>query len=119
MANPSPGVASFHKNTLKSLANFVGAVGLSHPYELKPYHVARRMSDGSIKLLSRCFYFIDEGALLTMEARSDIYNQMWVMADPDSFKADNEAYVAYNADSRDAKKMTHSPQIHLQFPTDL
>lgn len=94
-------VASYHRNTLKSLANFVGAVGLSHPYDLHPYHVARRMSDGSIKLLSRCFYFMDEGALLTKSARSDIYNQMWVMADPDSFKADNEAYVAYNEDSRE------------------
>ncbi|WP_155587519.1 MULTISPECIES: FMN-binding glutamate synthase family protein [Psychrobacter] len=112
-------VASFHKNTLKSLANFVGAVGLSHPYDLHPYHVARRMDDGSIKLLSRCFYFIDEGALLTMNARSEIYNQMWVMADPDSFKADNEAYIAYNEDSRHTHKNAAVDTEHLVFPTDM
>ena len=112
-------VASFHKNTIKSLANFVGAVGLSHPYDLHPYHVARRMNDGSIKLLSRCFYFIDEGALLTMSARSEIYNQMWVMADPDSFKADNEAYIAYNEDSRDTRRMTDPQPEHLQFPLEI
>lgn len=77
------------------------------------------MNDGSIKLLSRCFYFIDEGALLTMSARSEIYNQMWVMADPDSFKADNEAYIAYNEDSRDTRRMTDPQPEHLQFPLEI
>lgn len=97
-------VANFHKNTLKSLANIVGAVGLSHPNDLHAYHIARRMNDGSIKLLSKFFYFMDEGVLLNTGARADIYNQMWVMANPDSFQADNEAYVAYNEDSRDCHK---------------
>lgn len=97
-------VANFHHNTLKSLANIVGAVGLSHPDDLHAYHVARRMNDGTIKLLSKFFYFMDEGALLNTSARANIYNQMWVMADPNSFNADNEAYVAYNEDSRDQNK---------------
>ncbi|WP_019672333.1 FMN-binding glutamate synthase family protein [Psychrobacter lutiphocae] len=101
-------VANFHRNTLKSLANFVGSVGLSHPYDLKPYHIARRTHDGSIKLLSRFFYFMDEGVLLRDGARADIYNQMWLMADPDSFKANNEAYIAHNADSRN---LPSSPYI--------
>ncbi|WP_296404643.1 FMN-binding glutamate synthase family protein [Psychrobacter sp.] len=112
-------VANFHKNTIKSLANFVGAVGLSHPYDLHPYHVARRMNDGSIKLLSRCFYFMDKGALLNMNARADIYNQMWAMADPDSFKADNEAYVAYNHDSQNTHKKNQLHDNHPQFPIDV
>ena len=99
-------VASFHKNTLKSLASIVGAVGLKHPSQLQPYHIARRLDDGQIKLLSKFFYFTDEGALLDHSARADVFNQMWVMADADNFLPDNDALIAYNKDSRDKGKKT-------------
>ena len=89
-------VYNFHKNTLKSLASIVGAVGLSHPKELQPYHIARRLENGQIKLLSKYYYFAYDKVLLNLTARADIYNQMWVMANPDSFLADNDAFVAYN-----------------------
>ncbi|MCG3882042.1 MAG: FMN-binding glutamate synthase family protein [Psychrobacter sp.] len=99
-------VASFHKNTLKSLSSIVGAVGLEHPSQLQPYHIARRLDDGQIKLLSKFFYFADEGALLDHSARADVFNQMWVMADADTFLPDNDALIAYNKDSRDKGKNT-------------
>ena len=99
-------VANFHKNTLKSLGSIVGATGLEHPSDLKPYHIARRMEDGQIKLLSKYFYFMDEDALLKGEARADIYSQMWVMADPNSFDANNDALIAYNKHSQDKGKNT-------------
>ena len=99
-------VASFHKNTLKSLSNIVGAVGLQHPSQLQPYHIARRLDDGQIKLLSKFFYFTDRGALLNSSARADVFNQMWVMANPDSFLANNDALIAYNKDSRDKGRET-------------
>ena len=102
-------VASFHKNTLKSLASIVGAVGLQHPSQLQPYHIARRLDDGQIKLLSKFFYFADQGALLEQNARADVFNQMWVMANPDSFLANNDALIAYNKDSRDRGKETSAP----------
>ena len=44
-------VYNFHKNTLKSLAAIVGAVGLHHPKDLQAYHIARRLENGQIKLL--------------------------------------------------------------------
>ncbi len=102
-------VASFHKNTLKSLASIVGAVGLQHPSQLQPYHIARRLDNGQIKLLSKFFYFADQGALLAQNARADVFNQMWVMANPDSFLANNDALIAYNKDSRDRGKETSAP----------
>ena len=108
-------VASFHKNTLKSLAGIVGAVGLQHPSQLQPYHIARRLDDGQIKLLSKFFYFTDEGALLDHSARADVFNQMWVMANPASFLADNDALIAYNKDSRDKGKETKAPTIETVF----
>ena len=102
-------VASYHKNTLKSLASIVGAVGLQHPSQLQPYHIARRLDDGQIKLLSKFFYFTDKGALLDHNARSEVFNQMWVMADSSSFLANNDALIAYNKDSRDIGKETGAP----------
>ena len=102
-------VASYHKNTLKSLASIVGAVGLQHPSQLQPYHIARRLDDGQIKLLSKFFYFTDKGALLDHTARSEVFNQMWVMADPSTFLANNDALIAYNKDSRDIGKETSAP----------
>lgn len=101
-------VANFHKNTLKSLANIVGAVGLKHPNELKPYHIARRLENGQIKLLSKYYYFTDKGALLDISARADVFNQMWVMADANSFAANNDALIAYNQDSRDKGQNTEA-----------
>ena len=111
-------MASFHKNTLKSLASIVGAVGLQHPSQLQPYHIARRLDDGQIKLLSKFFYFTDKGALLDHSARSDVFNQMWVMADPESFLADNDALIAYNKDSRDKGKETKAPTLKTEGKND-
>ena len=93
-------VAQFHKNTLKALGGIVGAVGLNHPRELQPYHIARRMQNGGIKLLSICFYFIEENVLIKGSARADIYNDMWAMANPDSFSIDHDAYIAYAKEMR-------------------
>lgn len=95
-------VYNFHKNTLKSLAAIVGAVGLKHPKDLQAYHIARRLENGQIKLLSKFYYFTEPGVLLDLSARSDVFNQMWVMANPDSFLANNEALIAYNHDVRHA-----------------
>ena len=104
-------VANFHQNTLKSLGSIVSAVGLAHPQDLKPYHIARRLEDGQIKLLSKYYYFTDTGALLDGSARSDVFNQMWIMADPDSFAANNDALIAYNQGSRDVGKNTDANKV--------
>ncbi len=78
-------VKNFHANSLKSLAGIVSAVGVNHPRELRPYHVARRVENGGIKLLSEQYYFMENEALLNGTSDSDIYRTMWEMADPDSF----------------------------------
>ena len=80
-------VKSFHANTLKSLAGIVGAVGVDHPHELRPYHIARRVDDSRIKLLSEHYFFIEHCALLRSNSDSGIYNKMWDMAQPGSFSA--------------------------------
>lgn len=94
-------VKNFHYNTLKALSGIVGAVGCTHPSQIMPYHIARREQNGQIKLLSKHYFMMDEGVLLTDGARADIFNQMWDMASADTFEPVTVADIAYNQDSRD------------------
>ncbi len=78
-------VKNFHANTLKSVADIVGAVGLEHPDELKAYHLVRRQADGSIRLFSQQHHLLKKGALLDGSENSSFYGQIWDMADENSF----------------------------------
>lgn len=78
-------VKNFHANTLKSVADIVGAVGVEHPDELKAYHLVRRQADGSTRLLSQHHVFLNKGSLLNGSA-DGFYRQMWDMADENSFQ---------------------------------
>ncbi len=78
-------VRQFHDRTLRALGEIMGAVGVTHPDELEPYHVVRREADGQVKLYSKHYFYMLPGELLTGACRSSIYTQLWDMADPDRF----------------------------------
>lgn len=80
-------VKNFHANTLKALADIVGTAGLSHPSQLRPHHIVRRQPDGWVKLLSEHYQFIEHGSLLTGSCGRRVLDDMWKLADPDSFQA--------------------------------
>ncbi|MFT0867712.1 FMN-binding glutamate synthase family protein [Pseudomonas sp. CAM1A] len=78
-------VASFHRNTLHALAEMLAAAGLDHPSELKPKHLARRISASEIGLFSQLHTFLKPGELLSGAIDSEFYARMWRMARSDSF----------------------------------
>ncbi|PYB76027.1 FMN-binding glutamate synthase family protein [Pseudomonas sp. LB-090624] len=78
-------VASFHRNTLHALAEMLAAAGLEHPSELKPKHLARRISPSEIGLFSDLHTFLKPGELLSGSIESEFYARMWQMARSDSF----------------------------------
>ena len=78
-------VASFHRNTLHALAEMLAAAGLEHPAELKPKHLARRVSPSEIGLFSDLHTFLKPGELLSGSIESEFYARMWRMARSDSF----------------------------------
>uniref|UniRef100_UPI0028ADFCE5 FMN-binding glutamate synthase family protein n=2 Tax=Pseudomonas TaxID=286 RepID=UPI0028ADFCE5 len=78
-------VASFHRNTLHALAEMLAAAGLEHPSELKPKHLARRISTSEISLFSDLHQFLKPGELLSGSIESEFYARMWRMARSDSF----------------------------------
>ncbi len=77
-------VANFHRNTMKSFAEMVGAMGLTNPSDLRPYHVMRRVSAESVKSLNEIHDYLQPGALLGSTIPAD-YKTFWELADADSF----------------------------------
>lgn len=57
-------VASYHHETIKSLAEMLGAVGLDDPSDLRPWHVLHRTSSVETKHYGELYDFLDPGELL-------------------------------------------------------
>ncbi|MCG8292585.1 FMN-binding glutamate synthase family protein [Pseudomonas entomophila] len=100
-------VASFHRNTLHALAEMLAAAGLAHPSELKPKHLARRISASEISLFSQLHTFLKPGELLSGTIDSEFYARMWRMARSDSFAPETgESEVAPAAIAKPRKATT-------------
>ncbi len=81
-------VFNFHQNTLKALKELLGAAGLSHPSELGPEHVIRRVSSNEVRSLSTLHHWLEPGELLGADIpKSPVYQVFWKNARPDTFSA--------------------------------
>lgn len=63
-AQKSDRVANFHKETIQSLSEMLGAIGLSSPEELQPWHVLHRTTPTETKHYGELYDFLDPGELL-------------------------------------------------------
>lgn len=81
-------VASFHKNTLKAVAEMIGAAGLSNPEELQPKHLMIRRKNGETTSGARIYLKMQPNALIDddIEIISDSYRVPWNNARTDSFR---------------------------------
>jgi glutamate synthase domain-containing protein 2 len=81
-------VANFHRNTLHAMAELIAAAGISHPDDLKPHHLSRRINATEIKLLSQLLPFLKPGELLEDgECGHEFYSEAWKLARSDTFAA--------------------------------
>jgi glutamate synthase domain-containing protein 2 len=87
-------VTRFHHNTLQALAELVGAAGLEHPGDLKPWHIVRRVSISEVRLLSNLLKYLGPGELLRGSEGMLVYKMYWPMADASSFTARAEQLEA-------------------------
>ena len=60
-------VANYHRETMKTVAEMVGAMGLSSPAQLRPWHVMKRTGLAEIRHYGELFEFIPEGSLLSKD----------------------------------------------------
>ena len=83
-------VVSFHRNTLKALAELIAAAGLTHPSQLRPHHIVQRVSRNEVRLVSHVLPFLKPGELLD-GARAEhfphkVYEIWWPRANAESFQ---------------------------------
>jgi hypothetical protein len=77
-------VTNFHRNTLKALAEFIAASGLSHPAELEPRHIYLREGNRSVLPATQAFRWLEPGELLTSQDCPG-YGEYWRIADAMTF----------------------------------
>lgn len=76
--------ASFHKQTVHSLAEMIGALGLDSAQELRPWHLMHRLSANETRHYGELYHFLKEGALL-QEPLPEDYARACRSASPDTF----------------------------------
>ena len=69
-------VAEYHKETLESLMELLGAAGLDSPQDLTPQHVRRRVAQGVSKTYFELYPFIERGSLISDPVPED-YEIPW------------------------------------------
>ena len=94
--NKAERVYNFHQNTLKALKELLGAAGLSHPSELGPEHVIRRVSSNEVRSLAKLHHWMKPGELLAGVPDHPVYQTFWEASRTDSF-ATPDAWLAVNS----------------------
>lgn len=82
-------VANYQKNTVRALAELLGAAGLAHPSQIRRAHVQRRVAGDLVKTYAELFPPVAPGAFL----KGDIplsYRDEFERASPEHFDVPNE-----------------------------
>ncbi len=79
-------VARFHKATIEGFLELLGAIGLSHPYDLKPHHIFRRVDDMRTVSLGELYKFLEPGQLLDERSIPSYMKKEWQMASPNHWR---------------------------------
>ena len=77
-------VASFHKETLKALAELIAAAGLTQPSDLSGHHFVHRASPDRTSTFAEFYKVLEPGELL-MGKRAGLLFEAWDVARADSF----------------------------------
>jgi glutamate synthase domain-containing protein 2 len=77
----------FQQNTLKALKELLAAAGLSHPQELAPEHVIRRVSSTEVRSLAALHQWVTPGQLLSGVPDHPAFKVFWQGARAESFAA--------------------------------
>jgi hypothetical protein len=80
-------VYHYQKNTVKAVAEILAASGLSHPEELGPEHIIRRISADRVLPLSKVYPQLQPGSLLSGEPEHPSLREYWRESRSDSFEA--------------------------------
>ncbi|MFK7804739.1 MAG: FMN-binding glutamate synthase family protein [Anaerolineae bacterium] len=82
--NKAVRVTNYHRETLESVSEIVGSMGLHSPADLKPWHVMRRTSPTEIRHYGEVYEFLEPGDLLKDELPPS-YKRACQLASAESF----------------------------------
>jgi glutamate synthase domain-containing protein 2 len=80
-------VYNFHRQTLRALADMLAAAGLTHPDQLGPHHLVRRVSATEIAQFSELHTFLKPRQLLDDPDAGGFYAKNWARASAERFGA--------------------------------
>lgn len=81
-------VFNFHQNTLKALRELIAASGLSHPGNIGPEHVIRRVSSTEVRSMAALHQWVKPNSLLGDEgSEHPVFRTFWELASADVFSA--------------------------------
>ncbi|MBK2125854.1 glutamate synthase-related protein, partial [Fangia hongkongensis] len=78
-------VYRFHKATVKSFTEIVGAMGLKDPAELTPSRVMRRIDEQSVKSLDEVYHYVQKDSFLNKDTLPEQYKKYWEQANSSTF----------------------------------
>ncbi len=78
-------VARFHKETVESVAHMIGAMGLNHSSELRPWHLNRRVSAHEVRHFGEIYDFLKDGDLLDPSTTPPAYERACSCSDAETF----------------------------------
>jgi glutamate synthase domain-containing protein 2 len=57
-------VANFHRETLRSVCEIIGAMGITHPAKLRRWHIMRRISPTEVLHFGKIYEYLNKGELV-------------------------------------------------------
>ncbi len=64
-------VAAYHEETVESVSDLIGAMGISHTDDLKPWHLMKRVGPNETKHYGEIFRYLEDGELLSEDLPID------------------------------------------------
>lgn len=89
VGNKTERVFNFHQHTLKALQELVQAAGLTHPNQIGPQHIVRRIDANEVRLLARLLPTVPLGALLDdghLNSLPAVFGMYWPTANAEHFQ---------------------------------
>ncbi|MGB1252199.1 MAG: FMN-binding glutamate synthase family protein [Candidatus Promineifilaceae bacterium] len=78
-------VRNFHHETVESVAEMMGAMGIENSAELRPWHIMRRTSPCDIRHYGEIYEYLQPNDLLNPDNLPASYKRAWLAASPDTF----------------------------------
>lgn len=79
-------VFKYHAATVRSLMELLGACGIAHPDDLRPWHIHRRLSVSEVKTYQQIYRYHNEAGSLLAPPYPDPYGRYVEKATPERFR---------------------------------